>query len=795
MTSINGGPPITARNSFRALPSAGPSFDSAIQNPWFQSLMDSLPACVAYIDRDERYRLVSRLYENWCKRPRSEIIGQTIQAVFGSAFRQRISDHLAEAFASGQVHSFVEQQIRYPDGDVRDVKATLSPHRDDSGNVVGLFVHVTDISELMTTQRRFAATLKAGRVGSWEWNVQTGHFWWSDTMWSLFGFANEDHEGSLTRFFARLVPPDRRRLLRLMRSPETARVLDEDFMIRLPNGEERSLRFRATLQFDKDGQPIVVGGTCADTTRIKQSEQESIRNEQIARARLLELEQIYRLAPVGLALLDRDLRYVKINDTLARIHGVPAEVNIGRTLHDSIPAIANEVESHFRDAIDTLQPVLNREVRGMTNADPTREHVWLESYLPLVGPDNEILGVQVAVQDVTEMRHAEAMLRSSHAKLQALSERLSLVLESLPMCTFTVDIDDPHAKYTINQNCCTIFDFGNQKQTWNRQSWLQRVHSKDRADVEAAIDQLLQQGTMEVTYRWQVADGSYRWITESARQVTLPEEDGHRHQIIGMWQDISERKQAELDLHHSLAELARMGRLHLLRDLSTEIAHELNQPLTAITLQSGVARQHVKGVARQCADDDVDLGALRLAIREIEEQAIRAGEIIRTLRELSRKSEPVRQPIAINALVAKVLHFLDFELHAKGVRVETFLSPDDPKVMADHVQLQQVLLNLVQNAIDALTTRDVDSRNVTISTSVLGRRLVRISVIDSGPGLASDNMQSIFESFFSTKPNSMGVGLSISRSIVTALGGTIEATNSPGGGARFDVDIPSIKSD
>jgi len=214
------------------------------------------------------------------------------------------------------------------------------------------------------------------------------------------------------------------------------------------------------------------------------------------------------------------------------------------------------------------------------------------------------------------------------------------------------------------------------------------------------------------------------------------------------------------------------------------MAHELNQPLTAILSNAQAAQRFL-------ADGQTDLDEVRDILADIVAEAKRAGEVIRRLRLLLKKGEVQYQPLSVNEVVLEVLRVVRSDLVNQNVTVQTELAPDLPFVHGDRVQLQQVLLNLVMNACEAMTDAETDTRQLTIGTGQSEDGAVQVSVADQGPGIASERLEQIFESFYTTKPQGMGLGLAVCRTIITALKGRLWAANNPQGGATLSFTLPA----
>jgi len=252
--------------------------------------------------------------------------------------------------------------------------------------------------------------------------------------------------------------------------------------------------------------------------------------------------------------------------------------------------------------------------------------------------------------------------------------------------------------------------------------------------------------------------------------------------LIMMVRDITERRRAERELEVQRHELAHLGRVALLGELSGAVAHELNQPLAAILTNARVAQ-------RMMAGEKPDQVMLREILEDMVADSLRAGSVIHRVRGLIRKDDAVRQLVGPNDVVADVLELAHSDLIRRGVIVGTDLSASIPEVSADRVQLQQVLLNLIVNASDAMADNAPRDRTLTITTAEEGAT-VRISVTDRGPGVAAGLIDAVFEPFVTSKPQGLGLGLAICRSIIAAHGGRIWAANNSNRGATFSFVLP-----
>jgi two-component system sensor kinase FixL len=261
----------------------------------------------------------------------------------------------------------------------------------------------------------------------------------------------------------------------------------------------------------------------------------------------------------------------------------------------------------------------------------------------------------------------------------------------------------------------------------------------------------------------------------------IPEADPPR--FVGFLHDLTNRQQAAEERQRIQQRMRRVSHLATLGEMAGAIAHEINQPLAAIS-NFAVASERLLAVP------EPDIGEVRDALRQIAGQAMRAGEIIRRIRELVRARETRREPADINSLIREVWALTHADARLHGVRLSLHLAEDLPVTVVDGIQIQQVLLNLIHNAIEALMGDPGGAREVIVQSRRLGNEEIEIVVVDSGPGVDPSIAKRIFEPFCTTKEQGTGLGLAISRTIVEAHRGRLELRPNIPHGACFAVTLP-----
>ena len=312
--------------------------------------------------------------------------------------------------------------------------------------------------------------------------------------------------------------------------------------------------------------------------------------------------------------------------------------------------------------------------------------------------------------------------------------------------------------------------------------WEDRLHPDDRDRVSVSFLKAIEgkRSHWSASYRFRKTDGVYAEILDRGYLIRDP--SGRALRAVGAMLDLTERRHAQAEIQRIQSELIHVSRLSAMGAMASTLAHELNQPLTAISGYIRGSRRLLEPVV------EPDLSSVKEALEAAETGALRAGQIVRRLRELVARGNVAVKPEDLSRLVeeASELAFVDEYLHGVTHRIE--LDPDARWVEADRIQVQQVLINLVRNAVQAMA--DQPTREILIRSRRGGHWLVEIAVIDTGPGIPPERMETLFTPFNSSKADGLGIGLSICRTIVEAHGGRIWAENLAEGGAAFHFTLP-----
>ena len=379
----------------------------------------------------------------------------------------------------------------------------------------------------------------------------------------------------------------------------------------------------------------------------------------------------------------------------------------------------------------------------------------------------EGLLIVVLLRTLARCRAAERLLRESSAQFRIVADAAPVLLwmaRTDKLCTF-------FNKWWLNITGRTMEqELGN--------GWAEGVHADDYDNcMDTYVNAFDRREEFTMEYRLRHASGEYRWVLDTGIPHTSP--SGEFLGYVGSAIDITERKMGE-DHRDQMSHLARVA---MLGELSGSLAHELNQPLTAILSNAEAAQRFL-------SQEPADLDEVRAILKDIVKDDNRAGEVIQRLRALFRKGELQFNELDINETIREVLKLINSDLLSRNVVVQTELQEGLAAVNADRVQIQQVLLNLVVNGCDAMVNTESANRRLTVRSAASNGE-VEVLVIDEGCGIPPERLEEVFTPFFTTKSNGMGLGLAVCRTIVAAHGGRLWATNNNGHrGATFHVTLP-----
>jgi two-component system sensor kinase FixL len=541
-------------------------------------------------------------------------------------------------------------------------------------------------------------------------------------------------------------------------------AFDESYRV-MVLGEERWIQTRLSAEYER-GDVAGYIGTVTDITSQRLAEAARQRTEAHSRA-------ILESAVDAIVTIDEHGTVRTFNQAAERMFGYPAVEIIGRNVATLMPAPHAQLhDSYVRRYMET----------GIGRI------IGIGRELEAVRADGKLIPIDLAVSEVfvDGTRHFTGILRDISAERAAQEEirrqheLVSVTVQNAPMGIATVRFGDRFASANRAFERLTGYD----EAALRAKTFADLVDPKDRAELARLTEAARQGEVMQFSLELRIVRADGASIAVSTHNAVTHDAEGRPDLVIVQAEDLTERILAAEQERAHQQELMHFARLSTLGEMTAGIAHEINQPLTAISMyaQSGM---------RMLDTGNPNPARLREALEKLKTQSLRAGAVIDRIQRLVRHREGVREPVDLNELVTDVLRLAETDARVNDMQISLDLAENVPLVGADPIQIQQVLLNLVRNAIDAMQGIGCrNGRTVVIRTRAVDEAAVRVAVVDSGTGVAPEFEQSLFTPFATTKENGMGMGLSICRSIIEDHGGHLSFANNSEHGATFFFELP-----
>jgi PAS domain S-box-containing protein len=645
--------------------------------------------------------------------------------------------------------------------------------------------------KLEESNARLEEAQRVAHVGHWEWDLKTSEVVWSDETYRIFGLKPQERPMDLARVRGMVHPDDRESLFGGVDVDLSAGAHPvAEFRIVRPGGEVRTVhaitsKRWSTAPVDSSGlsseRAHKLFGTVQDITenkRVEEERQALSRDLQESNARL---EQAQRLVHMGYYEWNLITGRVTWSAELHRIYGLtPQDGPIDMALVSEM-IHPDDRERVFRESDEAIR----------SGVPAAAEH-------RVIRPDGEVRTVQGlgtvkrdatgracemfgTVQDITDRKRAEEALQRSQLELRReqayLAEAQGLTHTGSWAANFLTG-----QNHHVSDEIYRLHGFDPSKGPLSADSFYKTIHPDDEPVVWGILTSASHARTdFEVPeYRICRPDGTIRLL----RAIGHHSPSGEMGEYVGITMDITERKRAETErerLRQLEADLARVNRVNLMGELAAALAHEIKQPITASVTSANA-------LLRWLAHDPPDLDRARAAASRIEEDATRAANVIDSLRSFYKKGTPTeRQIIDVKEIIEQMSRLLRGEADRHSITIYSEVGTDTPNILANPVQLQQVFMNLMLNAIEAM--KDIGGTLTTRSWIDPENRLL-VSISDTGIGLPPGSVEQVFEPFHTTKPQGTGMGLTITRSIVESYGGRVWATANEGGGATFHFTLP-----
>jgi len=719
------------------------------------------PSTVEIIWSEETFRIFQ--YDRATK-PTIELILQRVHPDDAASVQQTVE----RATQDGEDFDH-EYRLVMPDGAVKHVHVVAHAERDESGELefVGAVMDTTESrrveKELRRSESYLAEAQRLSHTGSWASTPTMGEIrYLSDECYRVLGFDPQGAQPRYQEFFERIHPDDQDKVREAVETAGRENTeFDLDYRIVHPGGEVRDIHAVGHPVFSPSGDLVEYVGTVIDITERKRAED---------RTRLIidtVPAQLWTESPDGVV----DF----VNRRWVDYTGMTLEQAVGsgwnRMVH---PDDIERVLSKWRTLIAEGKP---REIESRLRRSDGTYRWFLSRCYPLIDPSGHTLGWYGTDTDIHDLKEAEETLRRSEGYL-AEAQRLSHT------GSWARDAETGEMKY-FSEECYRVLGFDPGVGPPRYETFLQRVHPDEQSKFREVIEKSRREkAEYEFDYRIIHPGGEIRDIHVIGHPVLSP--SGDVVEFVGTVIDVTERKLADRErerLRQAQADLAHVNRVTTMGELTASVAHEVNQPIAA-------AVTNAKTCLRWLTRDEPNLEEARAAALRIVNDGTRAAEIIKRIRLLFKKGTSERELVDVNEVIREMIALLHGEAMRYFIVVRTELEADAVPVTADPVQLQQVLMNLMLNAFDAMKDADgVRELNIKSQRSENDQLLVCVS--DTGLGLPLQQADQLFNAFFTTKAHGTGMGLSISRTIVESHGGRLWAANNSPRGASFSFTLPA----
>jgi len=746
------------------------------------ALLNATPDAVVLIDGNGIIESFNPGAERIFGYSADEIVGQNIALLMPTPFRANHDDYIQRYQRTGEARFMLaprEVEACRKDGTV--FPAEVSVGQVEGTELPSFIGIVRDISERMAAEDRLhqveANLLTAqalAHVGSFEgdWPAATKNFW-SDEFFRIVGVDPDETPLSPAEFVRRFAHPQDRDRVEARLAEDAKRTSgggELEYRIVRPDGTVRHIQNIYRIVTDPVTGAGRIQGTILDQTFRRHAE-EALRRERDRAQRYLDLVNVMIIA------VDRAGRITLVNRKACELFGYPEHELLGKDFFAACqpPGFAGRSRILFEEALGGREegfsllegPVLTRDGHH-------RRVFWRNQFLH--DQSGAINGVLSAGEDVTEQRETENQLRQAEEELRLIFQRAPVGMATLAA---SHGIDGHYL--SVNQALCAMLGYTEGEMLARS---VREVTPPEDIDETIRQFRLVLSGGDTVKYEKRFIHKNGSMVHALVHLSVISDHDGRPQLVISQILDRTDVVLAEMEARKQREKLAHVARLGTLGEMAAGIAHELNQPLAAIA-------NYTQACQRLVAAGDMDAEELDQVLGRVTAQARRAGDVIQRLRAFVRRHTPDRRHRDARELIHEILPLVEMDCRSHEVDLQLELQQDLPRVQVDGIQLQQVLLNLTRNAVEAMNACAPEARRMLIRTRELNEDEVELAVQDTGPGVPDPLLEQLFEPFFTTKAEGMGLGLSLSRSIIEAHGGTLRYDSGPDGGSIFRIKLPT----
>jgi two-component system, LuxR family, sensor kinase FixL len=764
--------------------SAGAHSDQQHAESRLSALLSATPDAVVLINGEGVIESFNSGAERIFGYRAAEIVGQNVALLMPTPFRPGHDGYIRRYQQTGEARFMLaprEVEACRKDGSIFPAEVSVGQVEGGIDGMSSFIGIIRDISERVAAEARLhqveANLLTAqalAHVGSFEgdWPAAASNFW-SDEFFRIAGLDPDATPMSPQEFVRKFAHPEDRarveaRLAEDMKKSSGGGELE--YRIIRPDGTIRHIQNIYQIVADAASGSARIQGTILDQTFRRHAE-EALRRERDRAQRYLDLVNVMIIA------VNRAGRITLVNRKACELFGYPEHELLGKDFFAACqpPGFAGRSRILFEEALAGRESGFSLlEGPVLTQDGHTRRVFWRNEFLR--DELGRINGVLSAGEDVTEQRDTEFQLRQAEEELRLIFRRAPVGMATL---SAAYEIDGHYL--SVNQALCNMLGYTEGE-----------LLAKSVRDVTPADDvpetlqqfRLLLSGTDTVKYEKRFFHKNGAIVHALVHLSVIADHAGKPLLIISQILDRTDVVHAEMEARKQRERLAHVARLGTLGEMAAGIAHELNQPLAAIA-------NYTQACQRLVAAGAMDAEELGQVLGRVTAQARRAGDVIQRLRAFVRRHTPDRRHRDTREVIHEILPLVEMDCRSHEVDLQLQLQEDLPKVQVDGIQLQQVLLNLTRNAVEAMNVVAPETRRLIIRTRTLSEDEVELAVEDTGPGVPDTLLEQLFEPFFTTKPEGMGLGLSLSRSIIEAHGGTLRYDSGQQVGGIFRIWLPA----
>jgi PAS domain S-box-containing protein len=703
-----------------------------------------------------------------------------VSEMFHPDDRQAVFRIAEEAIRSG------EHRLFRPDGEMRIVHSLGDLKKKSAGRPYQMFGTTQDITDrkraeeerqglssaLQQSNARLEEAQRVAHIGHYEWDLIENRVTWSDELYRIYGLPPQKDPIDAAMVLEMIHPEDRERVSR--EAEETIRSgihSKAEHRIVRPDGEVRFVQGLGTVKRDASGRAYEMFGTGQDITDRKLAEQ-ALRRSQLYLSEGERLTHMGSWASSDLGIRWSDDLDIYWSDEVYKIYGLDPK-NGTPNLQQYLATIHPQDRASMAETIKMMH-------EQRCGCDVTKR---------IVRPDGEVryvrcVGVPVVEDGVFQGFHGTTMdVTGQELLTQALRREQAYLAEAQSLThtgSWACNLVTRDIFHSSDENA-RLYGFDPSQGPISFDLYYNAILPEDERAIRAKLENAINAGAdYEVEFRIRRTDGAIRLL----RGIGHHNPSQEVGEYFGITIDITDRKRAEEErerLRQLEADLAHTNRVNMMGELAAALAHEIKQPIAASITSANA-------LLRWLAHDPPDLERARAAADRIEQDANRAAEVINSLQSFYKRGTPVKRAIVdLRGVIEEMAVLLRTEAARYSITISAEMEQDTPKLRADRVQLQQVIMNLMLNAIEAM--KDTGGE-LTIKSRLNSDGWLLVSISDTGVGLPEERTEEIFDPFHSTKPQGTGMGLTITRSIVESYGGRVWATNNHGAGATFHLTLP-----